>query len=106
MVEVEAVHLRADDVVVHLLRDGPGLRVDRGQAALVAGQLAALRGHGGGPVIRHAVHELRPLERPPFAEQRDEVVVSSAHVRRGAREQAGDEDRGSARGQGHREDGM
>ena len=44
MIEVEPVHLGADDVVVDLLRNRPAARIDRGQPR-VAGELALLRRH-------------------------------------------------------------
>ena len=45
VIEVEAVHLGADDVPVDLLRDRPAARIDGGEAALVGRQRALLRGH-------------------------------------------------------------
>ena len=84
MVEVEAVHLGAHDVVVHLRGRRPAGRVEGGEAALVGGELAVLRGHRARRVVGHAVHELRLLERAPRGEERDQVVVALRR-RRGGR---------------------
>ena len=78
VVEVEAVHFRAHDVVIDLSADGPAARIDRGQATLPVDELPVLRGHGGRAVVRHAVDELRLLEGSPSGKQRDQVFVTDA----------------------------
>ena len=84
VVEVEPGELRAHDLVVDLLRDGPRARIDRGQTLLPGLELLLLRGHRGGAVVRHSVHELRLLERAPVSKEGDEVLVSAGR-RRGMR---------------------
>ena len=78
MIEVEPVHLRADDVVVDLLRNRPGARIDRGQPIHVAGEITTLRRHRRCRVVRHAVHALRLLECSPVSEEREHVLVARA----------------------------
>jgi hypothetical protein len=48
MVELQAVHLGADDLIVHLLWDRPFRRVDRRKARSVAGQVFVLGRHRRG----------------------------------------------------------
>jgi hypothetical protein len=85
VVEVEAVQLGADNVVVDLLRNRPAARIDRREALAIRLDLALLRGHCSGAVIRHPVDDLRFLERPEVLEESDEVVVARAARRIGRR---------------------
>ena len=114
VIEVEPVHLRADDVPVHLLRDRPARRDRWRPGGAGSRQLALLRGHRRRGVVGHAVHQLRLLERAPVREERHEIRVPGAHARggageravgekRGGRKQAGDDEGGRARGSLHQE---
>ena len=73
VVEIEPVHLRAHEVPVDPLGHRPGRRVDLPEPRLPRGQLAPLRVHRGGAVVRHAVDEPRPLECAPLGEEGDEL---------------------------------
>jgi hypothetical protein len=52
MVEVEAVHLGTNDVVVDLLRNRPRRRIDRFEAPSVRGELTLLRRHRPCAIVR------------------------------------------------------
>lgn len=76
MVEIEAVHLGADQVKVHLLGDRPGLGVDRAEPRLELRQALPLLLHGRGGVVGDAVGDLRLLECAPLPEKRNQIVVA------------------------------
>ena len=85
VVEVEPVHLGAQQVPVDLLGNRPALGCERIQPGAPRRQLGLLARHGRGGVVRNPVAELRPLESPPPLEQGDEVrvVAGSGGGRRG-----------------------
>ena len=80
VIEVEAVHLRADDVVVDLLRDRPGRGLDGGEPIPIGAELAVLGGHRGRPVIRDAVDQDRRLEAAPVREEPEKIGVGGHGV--------------------------
>ena len=77
VVEVEPVHLRAHQVPVDLFGDGPTLGGQGVQAQLPLRELGLLPGHGGGGVVRDAIHEFGHLEGPPLLEELHQVGVGS-----------------------------
>src|SRR5262249_40893442 len=79
VIEVEPVHLRADDVVVDLLRDRPARRIHGSEPSAVRGKLALLTGHRGRPVVRNAIDEDRWLEPAPVLEELEEIVIGGRH---------------------------
>ena len=78
MIEVEPVHLGAQEVVVHLSCHGPCCRVDRRKLLPVFREGVVLRRHRRLPVVGHAVDDPRLLERAPIGEEGDQVVVARA----------------------------
>ena len=77
MVEVEPVHLGADQVVVDLLGDRPLRDVDCLESALVVLQALPLGFHRLGRVVGHAVHDGRFLEDAELLEELQQVVVGT-----------------------------
>src|SRR5438874_6461598 len=73
VIEIEAVHLRPDDLVIDLLRHRPFPRVQRSKPRLKIPKLAVLARHRRRRVIGDAVHDPRLLERAPLREERDEI---------------------------------
>ena len=88
VVEGEPVHLRAHEVPVDLLGHRPARRVEFPEPRLPRGQLAPLRIHRGGAVVRHAVDEPRPLECAPLGEEGDELRMVPRFRHAGEREGA------------------
>jgi hypothetical protein len=80
VIEVEAVHLRADDVVVDLLRDRPGRGLDGGEPIPIGAEVLVLGGHRGRPVVRDAVDQDRRLEAAPVREEPEEIGVGGHGV--------------------------
>jgi hypothetical protein len=78
-VEVEPVHLRKDESVVHLLRDRPLRRIDAAQARPERRELSVPALEGRGRVVGCAIAQRRPLEDPPLLEQLDERLVTVFH---------------------------
>ena len=77
MVEVEPVHLGADQVMVDLLGDGPVVDLDRGQPRLVVLEALALPLHRLGRVVGHAAHDLGLLEDAEVLEELQQVGVGA-----------------------------
>ncbi len=73
MVEVEPVHLGADQVMVDLLGDGPVVDFDGGQPRLVVLEPLALPLHRLGGVVGHAAHDLGLLEDAEVLEELQET---------------------------------
>ena len=78
MIEVQAVHLGADDVVVHLLGDWPCAWIDGGEACLITRESFLLRGHRARGVVGDAVLQRGPLKRAPLGEEREQILVACA----------------------------
>jgi hypothetical protein len=76
-VEVEAVHLGAQQVIVDLLRDRPRLRLDRLQPGLISLQLRVLAGKRRRRVVRRALAQRGPLELAPLGEQRGQILIAA-----------------------------
>ena len=89
VVELQAVHLGANQVPVHLLGHRPAPRIDRLQPAPEVVETRLLRGHGGRRVVRHPVHDPGLLELSPLREQGQEVLVPLARRRRLGRRDGG-----------------
>src|SRR5262245_39754831 len=85
MIELEAVHLGANDLIVHLLWDWPSRWIDHREARSVTSQVFVLRRHRRRRIVRDTIDNLRTLKRTPIGEQRHEVFVSRAARTRGAR---------------------
>ena len=76
-VVVHAVHLRAHQVVIHLLRHRPTRPVDCGQARLECPEPLQPLGVGRRRVVGNATGQPgRLLERAPLLEEREQLVVS------------------------------
>ena len=82
VIEVESVHLGADQVPVDPFRHGPILRGSAAQPRLPLREFLLLPRHGRRRVVRHAIHEPGALECPPFVEQIHEVGVGVRTRRR------------------------
>ncbi len=78
-VEVEAIHLGAQDFVVHAMLDGPVRRVDGGEAFAEARKLAVAAREGRGGVIRRAAGLRRLFEGAPFLVQLQQPAVAVDH---------------------------
>ena len=76
MVEVEPVHLGADDVVVDLLANRPAPDVHRGEAFLETPEPLVPRPHRGRAVVGDSVAFGRHDELAEFLEQTEEFLVS------------------------------
>ncbi len=69
MVEIQPVHLCAQDMEIDLLCDGPRARIESGETSPIAGKLGLLRGHRGGRVVGNSVDQLGFLEGAPFGKE-------------------------------------
>ena len=75
MIEVQTVHLGADQVPVDLLRLRPVTGAQCLEPHPPARKLGMLPLHGGCAVVRNAVYESGGLEGAPFLKERDQVVM-------------------------------
>ena len=76
-IEVETVHLGAQQLVVDLLRDRPRVGFDRLQARLIGLELCVLASERCRRVVRRAFAQRRPLEGAPLGEQRRQILVAA-----------------------------
>jgi hypothetical protein len=108
VIEVEPVHLRAKQVVVDLLGQGPARGIDLREPYPEPVEPAVLRGHRRPAVVRDAVRDRRLLEGAPVGEQRDQVLVAGRLLRDGSggRARARGEDERDRRPQAQRLEGM
>ena len=80
VIEIEAVHLRANDVPVHLLLDGPAADVDGIQPFEIVRQFLVCGVEAFGRVIGRTIPHWRAFEFAPFFKQLDKRIV---RIRRG-----------------------
>jgi hypothetical protein len=78
VIEIEPVHLGADDVVVHLLGDRPRRWIDRAQPLDESCQLFLLGGHRRRRVVGNTVDSRGLLKHPPLGEERRQIAIAGA----------------------------
>ncbi len=75
VVEEEAIHLGADEIVVDPLSDGPAAGIHGRQTLLINRKLVVLLFHRRGAIVGNAVDDLRLHEFPPFLEKLNKVSI-------------------------------
>jgi hypothetical protein len=102
VVEVEPVHLGADQVPVDLLLHRPPGGAQSVQPVHPRRERGVLGSHGLGRVVRNTVRERRSFELAPLLEQLNELLVSPALRGRGIAATGQDRGQAECNGQGDR----
>ena len=92
VVKLQRVHLRTNQVVVHLLPHGPSRRVDRGQVVLVLHQPAILFLHRSLGIVGNAVSDGCLLKFAELEEQVDKILITLACGGNGLEQDEGDQE--------------